>query len=222
MDFLRKIGKFNPRHLWSNYEIGSGDSKVIWELLEDIWNFYSNKNIDNYREKFINRENSPSSSIAKRFIQQKNKVEMNILPNNEKNKENSKSFYSLNLKNEINLKNDNKLRIINNNQNSFSLSNFTNKNSLNSNNKNNINFYSPINKKDEKSTKYYNQVTSSEILKDLEGEDFNKNSSKNSENNRAKSDYLTNRTYNYRKIEHNNIMLTSKGIYYFLFSRKTK
>ena len=43
---MRNIGKFNNRHLWSGIEIASGDDKTIWEFLDDIWYFYSNKNHD--------------------------------------------------------------------------------------------------------------------------------------------------------------------------------
>jgi hypothetical protein len=42
---LRSIGKFNTRHLWCNNEIAKSDQKVIWELLDDIWHYYTSKNI---------------------------------------------------------------------------------------------------------------------------------------------------------------------------------
>jgi hypothetical protein len=51
LDYLRSLGKFNARHLWSNTEICCADSKTIWELLDDIWLFYSNKKTDFKREK---------------------------------------------------------------------------------------------------------------------------------------------------------------------------
>ncbi len=42
---MRGIGKFNNRHLWSNTEIAKAEPKVIWELLDDIWHYYTSKNI---------------------------------------------------------------------------------------------------------------------------------------------------------------------------------
>ena len=40
LDYLRGIEKFRCRHFWSGNEIAVGNKKVIWELLEDIMNFY--------------------------------------------------------------------------------------------------------------------------------------------------------------------------------------
>ncbi len=45
MEHLRGIGKFNTRHLWSNNEIAKADEKVIWELFDDIWHYYTSKNV---------------------------------------------------------------------------------------------------------------------------------------------------------------------------------
>jgi hypothetical protein len=42
---LRSIGKFNTRHLWSNVEIAKAEPKAIWELLDDIWHYYTSKSV---------------------------------------------------------------------------------------------------------------------------------------------------------------------------------
>ncbi len=62
LEYLRNIGKINNRHLWSGMEIASGEEKTIWEFLDDLWYFYSNKNHDigNRRRKLkipISRDN---------------------------------------------------------------------------------------------------------------------------------------------------------------------
>lgn len=49
---LRSIEKFSSRHLWSHNEILQGQSQTIWELLEDLYNFYSIKT------KFVSRSKS--------------------------------------------------------------------------------------------------------------------------------------------------------------------
>ena len=43
MEYLRTLEKFPSRHLWNNIEILKGNSLVIWQLLDDIYNFYGNK-----------------------------------------------------------------------------------------------------------------------------------------------------------------------------------
>ena len=40
LEYLRSKEKFNSHHLWNCNEIAIGNKKVIWELLEDIMNFY--------------------------------------------------------------------------------------------------------------------------------------------------------------------------------------
>ena len=44
LEYLRTIEKFPSRNLWNNIEISKGNSVVIWQLLDDIYNFYANKN----------------------------------------------------------------------------------------------------------------------------------------------------------------------------------
>ena len=41
LEFLRKIEKVNPRHLYSVENIVNGDKMVIWEILFDIWSYYA-------------------------------------------------------------------------------------------------------------------------------------------------------------------------------------
>ena len=40
LEYLRSKEKFNSSHLWNGNEIAIGNKKIIWELLEDIMNFY--------------------------------------------------------------------------------------------------------------------------------------------------------------------------------------
>ena len=58
----------NPRHLWETNLIAAGDHKVIWELLHDLWAFYTSKH-NKVAENKIKKSNSsanlkkPSTSI---------------------------------------------------------------------------------------------------------------------------------------------------------------
>lgn len=56
LEHLRTIGKFNTRHLWSSNEIACAHPRVIWEFLDDIWHFYSNKN-NLIKKDFLKRKN---------------------------------------------------------------------------------------------------------------------------------------------------------------------
>ena len=54
LEYLRTIEKFPSRHLWDNIEISKGNNLIIWELLDDIYNFYGNKKtFKKKREKII-------------------------------------------------------------------------------------------------------------------------------------------------------------------------
>lgn len=66
LEYLRNIGKFNTRHLWDNSDIAKADPKVIWELLDDIWHYFTNKN---------------SASTTDRFTQKKSKSSLNTRKN---------------------------------------------------------------------------------------------------------------------------------------------
>ena len=43
LEYLRTVEKFNQRNLYSNMEIAKNNKKIIWELLEDIYNYYITK-----------------------------------------------------------------------------------------------------------------------------------------------------------------------------------
>ena len=43
LEYLRTIEKFPTRNLWNNIEISKGNNLIIWQLLDDIYNFYGNK-----------------------------------------------------------------------------------------------------------------------------------------------------------------------------------
>lgn len=63
LEHLRGIGKINSRHLWSNNEIASGEEKTVWELLDDIWHYYSNKN-SNIKNQIAKRKIKSSGNIS--------------------------------------------------------------------------------------------------------------------------------------------------------------
>jgi hypothetical protein len=82
LEYLRGIGKFNTRHLWSNNEIAAADMIVVWELLDDIWHFYShkvNKTITNNSKAF---RNTQQEIIKKKFesLDKTNFTSNNICP----------------------------------------------------------------------------------------------------------------------------------------------
>lgn len=139
LDYLRSLEKFNPRNLWSNNEICSGDLKTIFELLDDIWNFYSNKIFYKpIRRKSKFKENSFSST---------NIYNTNLQPS----KNNTEMIDSKRRENSIN---------------SLYINNQSQKNSLKEIDKiKEINIFSPISKHDEeKETKNIYQSTNSDIL----------------------------------------------------------
>ena len=47
----------NPRHLWDANLIEEGNHQVIWELLFDIWNFYTNRQRQSKEKRLKNQEN---------------------------------------------------------------------------------------------------------------------------------------------------------------------
>ena len=60
LEHLKKIGKFPLKHLWKEENINQGDEKVIWELLYDLYKYYSKITgyKSNYRNQLINENNS--------------------------------------------------------------------------------------------------------------------------------------------------------------------
>ena len=69
LEYLRSKEKFPSRHLWDNLEISRGNSLIIWQLLEDIYNFYGNKVTFERRIK----KNSIKNQLNKTFTEENNK-----------------------------------------------------------------------------------------------------------------------------------------------------
>lgn len=69
LEYLRTLGKFNQRHLWSNDEICAGDRYTVWGLLEDIMNYYSKRTTDKFSNLPIKQKirNSPEKSFNENF-----------------------------------------------------------------------------------------------------------------------------------------------------------
>jgi hypothetical protein len=69
LEYLRTLEKFPFRHLFDNIEISKGNNYIIWELLDDIYNYYGNKikfnkNIRNNNNISLNRTfTKPKKSI---------------------------------------------------------------------------------------------------------------------------------------------------------------
>lgn len=135
--------------MWSNNEICSGDSKIVFELLDDIWHFYSNKNFDNIiRSKSKLKESSFSSCNI-------NDTNFQPVKNNLQIKENSNSYNKITK--------DNKRK--ENSANSISLNNNCQKRGSKHLGIKNMNIFSPICKHDEeRENKNIYQNTNSDIL----------------------------------------------------------
>ena len=60
LEHLKQIGKFPLKHLWHAESISEGDEKVIWEILYDLYKYYSKISgyRTNYRNQLINENNS--------------------------------------------------------------------------------------------------------------------------------------------------------------------
>lgn len=103
LEHLRKKDAFASRHLWSSDSIRNGDSKVIWEFLEDIWLFYPNKvqKAKSFRNIFIkepivNRNNSQSQpkGIGDIVLQTDKKTKLNY--NNNQHLGNHRQYHQKN------------------------------------------------------------------------------------------------------------------------------
>ena len=131
LEYLRTIEKFPTRNLWNNIEISKGNSLIIWQLLDDIYNFYGNKiNFKKKKKGFNNNNdtiNSDNNYLNKTFTRErpksKNKLE-NININNNLNKDeiyyekiNSLNISKNNTNNNFNKKNKNALSENRNNYN---------------------------------------------------------------------------------------------------------
>ena len=77
----------NPRHLWDANLIEEGNHQVIWELLFDIWNFYTNrqrqsKEKTSKNQKKINKNNkndTKSFNQREEYLQIDTKYEENCI-----------------------------------------------------------------------------------------------------------------------------------------------
>ena len=133
LDYLRSIERFSSRHLWNNSEIARGDKKVIWELLEDICNYYSknfskNKVINRSRSSLQNRLNSFDKFTPKNLNTKSNIDTLNLSGTPVSN---SKLNLDFNVSNISYATSPNNLITNNNNSN----------NNINSKNNNNISSY---------------------------------------------------------------------------------
>jgi hypothetical protein len=72
LEYLRSLEKFPSRHLWNNLEISKGNSLIIWQLLDDIYNFYGNK----IKFKRKNKKNN-SNNLNRTFTQPKTNINNN-------------------------------------------------------------------------------------------------------------------------------------------------
>ena len=83
LEYLRSIERFSSRHLWNNVEIARGDRKIIWELLEDICNYYSrnfskNRIINRSKSSLQNRIHSFDKFKSKNFNNKSNVDTLNL------------------------------------------------------------------------------------------------------------------------------------------------
>ena len=118
LEYLRTLEKFPARNLWSNIEISKGNNLIIWQLLDDIYNFYGNKITFNkrYKKGFknnninkFNNNDTESNYMNKTYnnytdinnTPTKNK-KMNTLNTNKSNISNNNRLKYLNQNNDIN------------------------------------------------------------------------------------------------------------------------
>ena len=88
LEYLRTIEKFPTRNLWNNIEISKGNSLIIWQLLDDIYNFYGNK--INFKKKKKGFNNLNKDEIYYEKINS-----LNISKNNTNNNFNKKNKNAL-------------------------------------------------------------------------------------------------------------------------------
>ena len=74
-DYLRGLEKFNTRHLWDEEEVSNGDPQVIWELLDDLWHFFTKRIV---LDKNIKKPRPKSSANTLQTSTKKNKIPNNI------------------------------------------------------------------------------------------------------------------------------------------------
>ena len=124
MDYLRSLEKFPSRHLWNNQEILKGNSLVIWQLLDDIYNFYGNKVTFNRRhqkmscKKNLNKTFTMERLNKSRILDKFDKNDNNFGRNSENYKTKTPSKYIQNSKSNTHHNNNNNNNFIND-ENSF-------------------------------------------------------------------------------------------------------
>ena len=80
LEYLRTLEKFPSRNLWNNIEISKGNSVIIWQLLDDIYNFYGNKiTFKKRQKKGINNISSNNNYLNKTFTDEKNNINKKLL-----------------------------------------------------------------------------------------------------------------------------------------------
>jgi hypothetical protein len=186
LEYLRTLGKFNKRYLWFNNEICSGDSFIIWGLLDDIINYYSkiNSNIQS------GSSNLGFASERQRIISpaySKDKINYFSLRQNKEN-ENEKSFRK---KNNNNNNNNNK-NIKNDNSIYSALTSYNNNNNIKFGLKE-LNIFSPINKnnnnncEENKFNKYNNNISNNNTNSDYFNYNTNNNNNFSNKHSRTNS-----------------------------------
>ena len=114
LEYLRTIEKFPSRNLWNNIEISKGNSLIIWQILDDIYNFYGNKITFKKKNKKGNNNNSFSNDnnyLNKTFTNSKNNLQnfdINIINQLDDNEKIYKNMTTNNSKNDAKIYLDNK------------------------------------------------------------------------------------------------------------------
>ena len=153
LEYLRSKEKFPSRHLWNNLEISRGNSLIIWQLLDDIYNFYGNKIFFKRR---LNR--NLSQNLNKTFTKENNKIsnkeEIKNSSLNTPLRQRKMKTINVNKNNNFNGNNQNDFYIKNNNN--YSKYSYTP--NIHKNRKNKIadNFYNNKNKNIENNNNIYN------------------------------------------------------------------
>ena len=83
LEYLRTLEKFPSRNLWNNIEISKGNNLIIWQLLEDIYNFYGNKITFNKKYKKGNK-NKNNNNMNKTFDKDYDNININTTPKSNK------------------------------------------------------------------------------------------------------------------------------------------
>ncbi len=185
LEHLRTIGKFNTRHLWSNNDIAVADPKTVWELMDDMWHFYSNKNNLNKKE----------------ILKKKNKIENFHNLQNLQNIQNIQNLSTTKHNNISKIETGSNKSLFNNNK--LEKNNKSKQNLLNENSANRINTFTAVNDSDLENPSPYTSIMNTynenlQRVKNLSGgfekytdvASFQKFQKENSSNNREISSIL--------------------------------